>query len=83
MELLEIDKNVSYGLRNSDGMKLKVPFFAKRTHAYCSFSVMRPTLWNSLPVTSRSNMDVNDFIKELKTFYFCQFKGDNSDFIYY
>ena len=57
-------------LRSTEPHLLVVPHSRLKTKGDCAFSVMAPTLWNSLPLCIRSAETVDSFKKQLKTYLF-------------
>ena len=59
------------GLRlNGKYKRPVIPFTKRKTFAVRSFSVIGPTLWNSIPSNIRRSKTITKFQKELKTFMF-------------
>ena len=59
------------GLRSEcDDRLLSIPFTRRKTFADRSFSVYGPRLWNSLPYFMRSIDHIDNFRKQLKTYFF-------------
>ena len=54
--------------------KLLIPFTKRKTFAQRSFSVVAPTLWNSLPLSVKQASTDNQFKSLLKHIYLIVFK---------
>ena len=57
-------------LRSLDTSLLSVPRFCLETFGRRSFSVLGPTVWNSLPLSLRKTLCFSTFKKKLKTHLF-------------
>ena len=55
---------------SSPATSLHMPFITRKTFAARSFSVMGPTLWNSLPTHIRLSNSITAFRSQIKTFLF-------------
>ena len=62
----------SRSLRSSNKKLLKIPKRNLKSFGQSSFSVMPPSLWNSLPATLRNVLTLSHFRSHLKTFLFAQ-----------
>ena len=60
-------------LRSQDASLLTVPRYSLNSFGKRSFSVLAPTLWNSLPASLRQIDSVFSFKKHLKTHLFCKY----------
>ena len=68
-DLLEIQRNTR-SLRSSSNIVLKVPKTKLKTAGDRSYSLAAPKIWNDLPHTVKNAASLQQFKKDLKTFYF-------------
>lgn len=70
--MFEFVSNVQVELRSNDKLLLKVPRTKCVTFGDRALSAAGPKLWNELPYSMRILENVEQFKKDLKTFYFRQ-----------
>ena len=69
--MIEYIKPARQGLHSEkDSTRLLVPKTSKKTFAARPFSVLGPTLWNTLPLDIRKIDNYASFKKNLKTYLF-------------
>ena len=68
-ELLTPYKSARTTLRSSNKLLLQVPCYHLKTYGYRSFQVTASILWNSLSLTIKNSISVNNFKSVLKQFY--------------
>ena len=70
-DLLVVNRPVRALRSNSDNStRLVTPLYRTETYGGRAFSSCAPRLWNQLPPALRSNMPIDVFKKQLKTFLF-------------
>ena len=70
-DLLVVNRPVRALRSNSDNStRLVTPLYRTETYGGRAFSSCAPRLWNQLPPALRSNMTIDVFKKQLKTFLF-------------
>ena len=70
LQALINQRHASRNTRSSNTLTLEIPFVRKSTHAWRSFSLCGPRLWNSLPEYMRNILDFKKFKTSLKTYLF-------------
>ena len=69
-ELLSFTSPVYKNRSSNDDLLLNIPFTRRSTFADRSFACMAPKLWNTLPYTIRSAINIENFKSNLKTYIF-------------
>ncbi|XP_071847575.1 uncharacterized protein [Apostichopus japonicus] len=77
-ESIELRHNSTYRLRSNDAFMLSTPSYRCTTFGGRAFHVYAPRLWNSLPLTLRSQHSLTIFKRDLKTHLFTQFLNNSS-----
>ena len=67
-ELLSYTSPVYKTRSSNDDLLLNIPFTRRSTFADRSFACMAPKLWNTLPYTIRSAINIENFKSNLKIF---------------
>ena len=70
MLIIKPEQSRNLRSKNSDELKLTVPWCKLKTFAERSFSIQGPRTWNSLPLSLRSITNYDTFKSNLKTHYF-------------